>query len=376
VADPRGRGGSTPGQHPNPARVTSQRVSGPTRTPAPGDKGDAEQRVTAQRLPVVTQPPERVTGMGGGSSARAKALAESVLAEGGDDRTRDLDNVDASGRPVQYLLTGDQIRSSLVPTHQRQRGGAEAPAMTQPYMPVADNAGVEVRVGGVGAEPAVPRTQVWVATHKPPEDPDERLVMVREPDSARAASFRVLRHRLQERGDPRVIAVTSPGPREGKTTCAVNLALALGECGRAKVLLVEANLRSPALAALFGFLPPECFSTQLARHKDKPLDAWSVVEVFSPSLHVLAVKPDADARPLLDGPAFSLALEMLRQANYDYIVIDTPPVLGAADVNLVEDVADGVLFTAWSRETSGRRLRQAIEQLAPAKLLGLALLNV
>jgi len=277
---------------------------------------------------------------------------------------------------VQYLLTSDQMRTSLVPqVNQRQRMiTPEAPAMTQPYLPAVESAGVEVRVGA--SEPVAPRTQVWVATHKPPDDPDERLILVREPDSARAASFRVLRHRLQERGDPRVIAVTSPGPNEGKTTCAVNLALALGECGRARVLLVEANLRTPALAALFGFLPPECFSTQLGRHKDKPLDAWSVVEVFSPSLHVLAVKPDADSRPLLDGPAFALALEMLRQANYDYIVIDTPPVLGAADVNLVEDVADGVLFTAWSRETSGRRLRQAIEQLAPAKLLGLALINV
>jgi Mrp family chromosome partitioning ATPase len=163
--------------------------------------------------------------------------------------------------------------------------------------------------------------------------------------------------------------------REGKTTCAANLALALGECGRARVLLVEANLRKPALAELFGFLPPECFSTQLVRHKDKPLEPWSVVEIYSPSLHVLAVKPDGDARPLLDGPAFSLAIELLRQANYEYIVIDTPPVLGAADVNLVEDAADGVLFTAWSRTTSGRRLKQAVEQLAPAKLLGLALLD-
>src|SRR5438477_583444 len=102
------------------------------------------------------------------------------------------------------------------------------------------------------------RTRGWVATHRPPADPDERLILVRDPDSARAASFRVLRHRLQEKGDPRVIAVTSAGPREGKTTCAVNLALALGECGRAKVLLIEANLWTPALAPLFGFMPPEC----------------------------------------------------------------------------------------------------------------------
>jgi len=241
---------------------------------------------------------------------------------------------------------------------------------------LAAEGAVEVRVGAPNAAD-LPRTQVWVATHKPPDDPDPRLILVRDPDSARAASFRVLRHRLQERGDPRVIAVTSAGRKEGKTTCAVNLALALGECGRARVLLVEANLRAPALAPLFGFMPPECFTAQMQRHKEKPLDAWSVVEVFSPFLHVLAVKPnDGGGNPLLDGPAFSIAMEMLAQAGYDYIVVDTPPVLGAADVNLIEDSADGVLFTAWSRSTSARSLRAAIEQLAPAKLLGVTLLDV
>ena len=186
----------------------------------------------------------------------------------------------------------------------------------------------------------------------------------------------MLRHRLQERGDPRVIAVTSARPREGKTTCAVNLAMALGECGRARVLLIEANLRAPALAPLFGFLPPECFAAQMTRHKDKPLDAWSVVEVFSPSLHVLAVKPEeGGGRPLLDGPGLSIAIEMLRQAGYDYLVIDTPPVLGAADVNLIEDVADGVLFVVRARETPARTLREAVDQLSPGKLLGITLLD-
>jgi Mrp family chromosome partitioning ATPase len=215
-----------------------------------------------------------------------------------------------------------------------------------------------------------------VATHKVPDDPDRRLILARQPDSPRAASFRVLRHRLQERGNPRMIAVTSAAPGEGKTTCAANLALALGECGRARVLLVEANLRAPALAPLFGFMPPECFAAQMTRHKQKPVDAWSVVEVFSPFLHVLAVQPiGGSGRPLLDGPAFAIAMEMLAQAGYDYIVVDTPPVLGAADVNLIEDHVDGVLFTARARSTSARSLRAAIEQLAPAKLLGVTLLD-
>lgn len=359
--------------------MTQQRI--PAVRPGPSEP--IESRVTQRRIPAVK---ESVTG------AMPPARTRSGEKLDVDDPTRTMESVDVTARNPKFLpdeLVKTQLTAqpgrTRVPTPAPKEDGpqpsvivARQEVLTQPAPSAMleqlkkESAAVEVRVG----EPETPRTQVWVATHKPPENPDERLILVREPDSARAASFRVLRHRLQERGDPRVIAVTSAGPREGKTTCAVNLAMALGECGRARVLLVEANLRTPALAPLFGFLPPECFTAQMARHKEKPLDAWSVVEVFSPSLHVLAVKPDAPGRPLLDGPALAIAIEMLAQAGYDYLVIDTPPVLGAADVNLIEDCADGVLFTAWSRTTSGRALRQAVEQLAPAKLLGVTLLDV
>jgi Mrp family chromosome partitioning ATPase len=221
------------------------------------------------------------------------------------------------------------------------------------------------------------KTKIWVATHRAPVDPDARLILLREPDSQRAASFRVLRHRLlQMNGHPRVIAVTSAEAGEGKSTLAANLAMALGECERARVLLVEGNLRSPSLAALFGFLPPNCFALQMSQHKDKPLEPWSVVEAFFPSLHVIAVKPGQESRPLLDGPAFFNAMAMLGNAGYDYIVVDTPPVLGSADVNLVEETCDGVLFAGWSRKSSGRALARAVEQLTPSKILGITLLDV
>jgi Mrp family chromosome partitioning ATPase len=139
------------------------------------------------------------------------------------------------------------------------------------------------------------------------------------------------------------------------------------------VLLVEANLRTPALAALFGFRPPQCFSTQVEHHRDSPLDPWSVVEI-SPSLHVMAVWPEGEARPIVDGPAFAFALETLRR-GYDYVVVDTPPVLGSADVNLLEDSADGVLIVTRAKQSSSRALRRAVDQLSPAKIVGITLID-
>jgi Mrp family chromosome partitioning ATPase len=185
----------------------------------------------------------------------------------------------------------------------------------------------------------------------------------------------MLRYRLKERGEPRTVVVTAAGAEEGKTTCAVNLAIALGECGRARVLLLEANLRTPALAQIFGFSPPICFRDQLVRHREQPLEPWSVVEVLGPSLHVAAVRPAAEPHALLDAPAFAIAIERLRLAEYDYIVIDTPPVLGSADVNLIADSADAIVLAARARWSSGRNVRRAIEQLSPARVLGVALLD-
>jgi hypothetical protein len=125
-------------------------------------------------------------------------------------------------------------------------------------------------------------------------------------------------------------------------------------------------------------LPPECFAGQLQRHRERPLDPWSVVEVFSPSLHVAAVKPGPENqdRPLLDGVAVGIAMDMLKRSGYNYIVIDTPSVLGSADVNLIEEHTDGILFTAWSRQTSSRKLRLAVEQVSQEKVLGVTLLEV
>ena len=218
--------------------------------------------------------------------------------------------------------------------------------------------------------------EIGLTQHSLPDETlDSRLVLVEAPDSPRAANFRVLRHHLLEAGRPQVVVVSSPRPGEGKTTTAINLALALAECGRAKVLLVEGNLRHPQLASVFRFVPPWCFAEQLASHRHQPMLPWSLIDIPQLWLHVAAVNPRSEQNQLLDAPAFAIAMERLRLGGYDHIVIDAPAVLGSADVNLMQDAADGVLLVLAARRSTARDLRQTIDQLTPARVLGTVLLE-
>jgi Mrp family chromosome partitioning ATPase len=294
-----------------------------------------------------------------------------------------------------------------------QRRGAPLPLLTQPMIPISlEDAAA---AGGAGGDPGMTRIDNPLATikteaaavlfgkptqamqpvarpqpavpvgpppeigltqhHLPDEPPDPRLALLIDPDSERSAAFRVLRHHLLQQGRPQCVVVSSPQPGEGKTTTAVNLALALAECGRAKVLLVETNLRRPQLSTVFKFMPPWCFAEQLAAHRHQPMMPWSLIEIPQLWLHVGAINPRIEKTQLLDGPAFAIAMERLRLGGYEHIVVDAPPVLGSADVNLLADAADAVMFVVRARRSTTRDLRRAMEQLGAHKIAGTVLVQ-
>jgi Mrp family chromosome partitioning ATPase len=68
-------------------------------------------------------------------------------------------------------------------------------------------------------------------------------------------------------------------------------------------------------------------------------------------------------------------MERLRIAGYDHIVIDAPPVLGSADVNLMADAADTVLFAVRARTSNSRDLRKAVDQIGQKKVVGTVLVE-
>lgn len=279
-------------------------------------------------------------------------------------------------------------------------GGRSAPMplVTQPIMPIVDG-GEMTRVDNPlvtrvadpvftkstalvapqpkSVSPAGPPPEIGLTQHDLPQDEaaDPRLVLMLEPDSERAAAFRVLRHHLLELGRPQVIIVSSPRAGDGKTITALNLALALAECGRAKVLLAETHMRRPQLANVFRLIPPWCFAEQLAAHRNQPMLPWSLVEIPQLWLHVAAINQRIEKTQLLDGPAFAIAMERLRIAGYDHIVIDAPSVLGSADVNLMADAADAVVLAVSARRSTTRDLRKSIDQIGANKVVGTVLVT-
>lgn len=206
-----------------------------------------------------------------------------------------------------------------------------------------------------------------------PAECDPRLVLLREPGSARARSYRLLRHRLLAHSDPRVIAVTSAEPGDGKTTAAVNLALALAEETMARVLLVEANLRRPALGMLFGYEPSDSFVGRMAEYRDASLP-YGVAAILGTRLQVAALPPSVAPNARLDRTLFSVALQELREV-FDYVVIDAAAMLESADADVTSACADGAIVAVRAGKSKRSAARRAIDQLAPARVFGTVLLD-
>ena len=146
------------------------------------------------------------------------------------------------------------------------------------------------------------------------------------------------------------------------------------EGSRARVLLLELNLRAPTLGRLFGFEAPWCVSQQVTAHREAPDRPLSVVQPVPTSLHVAALASQSPNQRPLDGP--SVAAIMGRyQRDYDYIVIDGPAVLGNADVNVLQDSADGIVLTARFSRTRANHLARAQEQLGGTQIVGVVLVE-
>ncbi len=173
---------------------------------------------------------------------------------------------------------------------------------------------------------------------------DQSLAAYLRPKSGEAEAYRSLRTALYFscRGKGlKVIQVTSPSMGDGKTTMASNLAIAIAQAGK-RVVLVDADLRRPRVHALFGVRPEHGLSSVIAGEiplKDTLLD--SGIERLT--LLTCGPRPENPSE-LLTQPQFESVIEELRP-QFDFIIVDTPPLLAVTDPAIVVSRMDAVLLT-------------------------------
>jgi capsular exopolysaccharide synthesis family protein len=183
-----------------------------------------------------------------------------------------------------------------------------------------------------------------------------------DPHSARAEAYRQLRTNMQfidVDNPPRIIAVTSAVSGEGKTTIAINLAVALAETG-VRVCLIGADLRKPTLADALGLIGDVGLTTVLIGKA--PLE--SVLQSAGPNLLVLTSGPvpPNPSELLVSGHARDIIQHIASQV--DFTIIDSAPLLPVTDGAEVAALADATLIVARAGKTTRDQAARSVEALA------------
>ena len=173
-------------------------------------------------------------------------------------------------------------------------------------------------------------------------------------------------------GSTRIIAVTSAGPGEGKTTVASNLAMAFA-LGGAKVLLLDADMRRPSIHKQLGMTNAIGLSHVLVGQAriDEAIQA-----THDPHLFVLtAGHPPPNPSELLSSLQMKRVWASLKTGSFDWVIVDTPPVLAVTDPVVVAQYASGIVFLAGDRRTRTRHAQHALETLGAggARVIGTVL---
>jgi capsular exopolysaccharide synthesis family protein len=202
-----------------------------------------------------------------------------------------------------------------------------------------------------------------------------RVVSLSAPRSPAAEQYRVLRYRLEclARAGYKALAFTSPQSSDGKTTTAVNAALALGKGGRNRVVLVDADLRRPGVAALLGLRARDGLCDVVAGKAQLEHSLWRFGD---DELFVLPAGnvPDDLATTLFD-PRLGEVMTTLKE-RFDFVLVDTPPALAIADTpSLCRDL-DGAIVVVRANRTSRELLGSALQALYGVTVHGLVLNEV
>ncbi len=209
------------------------------------------------------------------------------------------------------------------------------------------------------------------------------LATLSAPASPAAEAYRRLRANLMSAGRDgeaplRTLLVAAASPSADKSQVAANLAVAFAKVGK-RVILVDCDLRHPALHSLFGVPNATGVSSALRRDESLPDAApLPMQDTEVAGLRLLTSGPQADApADLLASPAMHRLVDRLA-AEADIVLFDAPPVTVATDASELATQVDGVLLVVTAgltKRDDAAAARQMLSQVG-ARIVGAALVNV
>jgi capsular exopolysaccharide synthesis family protein len=203
---------------------------------------------------------------------------------------------------------------------------------------------------------------------------DSHLVSLLSPASTEADRYRVLRDAVEQRrrtGPCAVLAVTSAGAGDGKTTTAINLAGTLAQDAKARVLLVDADVRNPSVAGCLALENPDGVGlTDALLNPGLPLER-AVLRLPGVNLTVMdSGQSSATPYELLRLPRLGELLEEARH-HYDSIILDVPPAIPFPDCRVISRWIDGFLFVVTAHKTPRKFFEEALKSIEPALVIAL-----
>lgn len=191
---------------------------------------------------------------------------------------------------------------------------------------------------------------------------DGRLCYFHRPASREAEAYRSVRASLlhgRQGEEGRVIQISSPEPGDGKSVSASNLALALAQSGK-RVLLIDADLRRPTVHSLFRVPQEIGLADVLRREIDWP-NAVRPTQIDGLSLMTAGDSPDNPAELLISADLPGI----LRAARdeYEFVIVDTPPVLAVSDPAVVAPQTDGMLLVVRLQKNKRGALKRTLSAL-------------
>ena len=189
-------------------------------------------------------------------------------------------------------------------------------------------------------------------------------------DTCNYIRTRVLEHTREKKLN--TLLVTSVNPGEGKTLMALNLALSISREARQTALLVEANLRRPAVAKRLGLSSP-CKGLTDYLFQDLDLSDLLINPGLGSMLRIiLGGSPSKGSTDMFSMPKMQLLVRELK-ARYDdrYIIFDGPHIKGMPDAHILSSYVDGIILVVESRRTSRYDLAQVLESLRNKTVVGI-----